>query len=146
MTEDLKPFLDEAFSKRPVVFYDEEFVSEIVQLPVPEILSEYREDVISRRKDEVREYLLEKCDYFADYGLCAKHTYEDKLSSINLAFIHPKNTLYFLDSCDTFLNLREYNRENRSISINTSSVSHIKSEVGKGSKVSTIYLTDDKIA
>lgn len=145
MTEDLKPFLDEAFSKRPDVIYVEEFVSEIVQLPIPELLESYREDVLSRRKAEVREYLLERCDCYSEHGICIKHGAPGDLA-INVALIYPESTLYIFENFDTFLDLREYYRENRSISINTSSVSHIKSEVGKSSKVSTIYLTDDKIA
>lgn len=145
MKEDLKPFLDEAFSKRPDVIYVEGFIAEITKLPIPESSSVYRNDIIDRRRTRSRNYLLERCDCYPEHGICIKHGAPGDLA-INVALIYPESTLYIFENFDTFLDLREYYRENRLISINTSSVSHIKSEVGKTSKVSTIYLTDDKIA
>lgn len=141
MTEDLKPFLDEAFSKTPDVFYIDSFVREIVDLPTP-MPKEYRDGLAFNRVRESREYLFERCDYFSDSGICIKHELDSR-STINVAVINPEKTLYIFKYLDTFLDLIEYERGNRSLSINTSRVSHFTSEIGdSGSKVFTIYLTD----
>src|SRR5690606_15411108 len=98
-----------------------------------------------RRRTISRNYLLERCDCYSEHGICIKHGAPGDLA-INLALIYPESTLYIFDGSDTFINLIEYYRKNRSISINISHVSHIKTETGSaGSSVSTIYLTDGKI-
>ena len=141
MTEELTSFLDKAFSKRPDVFYVDEVIKEIIELPIPGHLKDRSSHIMDLRRSITNEYILERCDYFPDSRICIKYEPTDYLSR-NVALIHPESTLYIFEDVGTFVELKEYNRRGRSIYINTNNVAQINTETGgAGSQVSTIYLT-----